>query len=89
MPKIAEDCLLSDVEPVSLEDNKFYEDLSKYDLVIHCGACMLNDAEVKYRISKAIDAGIPITNYGTALALMNGILKRSLAPFKEVQDLLD
>ena len=68
---------------------EFYEDLSKYDLVIHCGACMLNDAEVKYRISKAIDAGIPITNYGTALALMNGILKRSLAPFKEVQDLLD
>lgn len=68
---------------------EFYDDLSKYDLIIHCGACMLNDTEVKHRISKATDAGIPITNYGTALALMNGILKRSLAPFKEVQDLLD
>lgn len=68
---------------------EFYDDLSKYDLVIHCGACMLNDTEVKHRISKATNAGIPITNYGTALALMNGILKRSLAPFKEVQDLLD
>ena len=68
---------------------EFYDDLSKYDLIIHCGACMLNDTEVKNRISKAVDAGIPITNYGTALALMNGILKRSLAPFKDAQDLLD
>ena len=50
---------------------------------------MLTDIEVKNRIEKAVVAGIPITNYGTALALMNGILKRSLAPFKDIQDLLE
>lgn len=68
---------------------QFYDDLSKYQLIIHCGACMLTDIEVKNRIEKAVVAGIPITNYGTALALMNGILKRSLAPFKDIQDLLE
>lgn len=68
---------------------EFKDDLTNYDLIIHCGGCMLNDTEMKYRISKAVEACVPITNYGTALALMNGILKRSLAPFKEIQDLLD
>ena len=56
------------------------EDLTQYDLVIHCGACMLNDQEVANRMHKAIDAGVPFTNYGTAIAHMNGILKRSTAP---------
>lgn len=56
------------------------EDLNQYDLVIHCGACMLNDQEVANRMNKAIDAGVPFTNYGTAIAHMNGILKRSTAP---------
>lgn len=68
---------------------EFYNDLTHFDLIIHCGGCMLNDTEVKHRISQAVNLGVPITNYGTALALMNGILKRSLAPFKEIQDLLD
>ncbi|MBQ3061539.1 MAG: [Lachnospiraceae bacterium] len=68
---------------------EFYNDLTHFDLIIHCGGCMLNDTEVKHRISQAVKLGVPITNYGTALALMNGILKRSLAPFKEIQDLLD
>lgn len=57
---------------------EFPEDLSKYALIIHCGGCMLNEREVLYRMKCAEDAGIPITNYGTALAYMNGILKRSL-----------
>ena len=48
--------------------------------MIHCGACMLNDQEVANRMNKAIDAGVPFTNYGTAIAHMNGILKRSTAP---------
>ncbi|MCR4684096.1 MAG: [FeFe] hydrogenase H-cluster maturation GTPase HydF [Lachnospiraceae bacterium] len=56
------------------------EDLNQYDLVIHCGACMLNDQEVANRMNKAIDAGVPFTNYGMAIAHMNGILKRSTAP---------
>ena len=57
----------------------FPEDLSKYALVVHCGGCMLNEREMKYRINSAADSGIPITNYGIAIAKMNGILERSVA----------
>lgn len=57
---------------------EFPLDLSKYSLIIHCGGCMLNEREMKYRIKCAQDAGVPITNYGVAIAHMTGILKRSL-----------
>lgn len=60
---------------------EFPEDLSEYRLIIHCGGCMLNDREMKYRMKCADDQGIPFTNYGTAIAFMNGILKRSLSVF--------
>ncbi len=58
----------------------FPEELSKedYAMVIHCGACMLNEKEVQYRMHSAEDAGIPFTNYGTMIAYLNGILERSL-----------
>lgn len=56
----------------------FPEDLSEYKLIIHCGGCMLNEREMKYRMKCAEEQGIPFTNYGTAIAHMNGILKRSL-----------
>ena len=59
---------------------EFKEDLSPYAMVIHCGGCMLNEREVKYRMKCAIDQGIPFTNYGIAIAYMKGILKRSIAP---------
>ena len=55
----------------------FPEDLSRYALIIHCGACMLNDREVRWRMKCAADQGIPFTNYGTAIAYMRGILDRS------------
>ena len=55
--------------------------LDKYRLIIHCGGCMLNDREMKYRLKCAEDAGIPITNYGTAIAYMSGILERSIEIF--------
>lgn len=58
----------------------FPEDLTGIDLIIHCGACMLNDREVQNRMRRAKAAGIPFTNYGTAIAKMNGILERSLVP---------
>lgn len=57
--------------------------LSEYKLILHCGGCMLNEREVQYRRELAEQANVPFTNYGTAIAYMNGILKRSLAPFKE------
>ncbi len=62
---------------------EFPIDLSKYQLIIHCGGCMLNEREMKYRLKCAEDQGIPMTNYGTAIAHMKGILKRSIEMFKE------
>ena len=62
----------------------FPDALSKYALIVHCGACMLNEREMKSRIERAVDAKIPITNYGTAIAQVHGILKRSLSPFPDI-----
>ena len=61
---------------------EFPEDLSPYRMIIHCGGCMLNEREMKYRLKCAEDQHVPITNYGTAIAHMNNILTRSLEPFK-------
>lgn len=60
---------------------EFPEDLSSYSLIIHCGGCMLNEREVKYRMKCAVDQGIPFTNYGITIAYMQGILKRSIEIF--------
>lgn len=67
---------------------QFPEDLTPYALVVHCGGCMLNDKEMNHRISKAAQAGIPITNYGVAIAHMSGILDQALAPFPEMRRLI-
>lgn len=64
---------------------EFPTDLSPYRLIVHCGGCMLNDREMQYRLSCAKDQGIPITNYGTAIAHMKGILKRSTAVFSNAK----
>lgn len=61
----------------------FPADLSKYALVIHCGGCTLNEKEMKSRQRRAKEQNVPITNYGTAIAHCNGILKRSVAVFGE------
>ena len=60
---------------------EFPEDLSPFSLVIHCGGCMLNEREMKYRMKCAKDQNIPFTNYGTAIAYMQGILERSIGIF--------
>ena len=60
---------------------EFPDDLKKYSLIIHCGACMLNAREMNSRIARAKAAGVPITNYGIAIAKMHGIIERSLALF--------
>ncbi len=63
---------------------EFPEDLSSYALVVHCGGCMLNEREMQSRVHHATDCNIPITNYGSAIAHMNGILKRAITPFPDV-----
>jgi predicted GTPase len=62
----------------------FTDDFSGIKLIIHCGGCMLNDREISSRCSKAKAMNIPFTNYGTAMAYMNGILKRTLRPFPDI-----
>ncbi len=62
----------------------FSDHISDYALVIHCGGCMLTEREVRARMEQAAAQGIPVTNYGTAIAHMNGILNRSLEIFPEI-----
>ena len=63
---------------------EFPDDLSGIALVIHCGGCMLNEREVRYRMKCAVDQGVPITNYGILIAHLNGILKRSVEIFPDL-----
>ena len=67
---------------------EFPLDLTSYKLIIHCGACMLNEREVIYRTRCAEVQDIPLTNYGIIIAYMNGILARSIAPLPELADIL-
>lgn len=67
----------------------FPEDVTKYSLIVHCGGCMLNEREMRYRQKCALDQEIPITNYGIAIAYMQGILKRCVEMFPDVRKELD
>lgn len=67
----------------------FPENLAEYSLVIHCGACMINRREMLARIAQAQEAGVPIVNYGIAIAKLMGILPRALSPFPAVRQLLE
>ena len=58
----------------------FPDDLTPYKLIVHCGGCMLNEREMKYRIARAEDDGIPMTNYGILISYVNGILQRAIKP---------
>ena len=60
---------------------EFPDNFSSYALIVHCGGCMLNAQEMKNRIKSAVDAGVPMTNYGVAISYMNGILQRTVKPF--------
>ena len=61
---------------------EFPSQLDRFRMIVHCGGCMLNEREMKYRIRCAQDAQVPITNYGTAIAYMQGILERSIQIFQ-------
>ena len=68
---------------------QFPDELGAYKLIVHCGGCMLNEREMKYRLSCAEDQGVPITNYGILIAYIKGILKRSVELFPEISSLLE
>ena len=67
---------------------EFPADLSPYKMIVHCGGCMLNEREMKYRLACAKDQDIPMTNYGILIAYIQGILKRSIEPFPAVSMML-
>lgn len=73
------------IEPVFefTQGGEFPLDLSSYKLIIHCGGCMLNEREVQNRMLSARDAGVPFSNYGIAIAYMNGIMERCTRVFGE------
>lgn len=69
--------------------SQFPADLAKYQLIVHCGACMLNRREMLYRIFQAKEQGVPIVNYGVLIAHVHGILHRALSPFPLAQMILE
>ena len=71
-----------------VQGHDFPEDLSPWSLVIHCGACSFGQAELLNRVEQCRRQGVPITNFGVAIAWALGIFPRALAPFPEVGDLL-
>ena len=75
-------------EFVFTSGTEFPDDLAGFRLIVHCGGCMLNEREMKYRMKCAHDQGIPITNYGITIAYVQGILRRSVEPFPEIATLL-
>jgi [FeFe] hydrogenase H-cluster maturation GTPase HydF len=62
----------------------FASDLKDYDLVVHCGGCMITRREMLRRIAKVRQAGVPIVNYGVLIAYLHGIMERALRPFEEI-----
>ncbi len=86
MPKWIKEFTGKNVNFEFTSGNTFPEDLSKYALVLHCGGCMLNEKEMKYRLSVSKGQNIPIVNYGVAISHMNGILKRSLEIFPDFKE---
>ncbi len=78
------------IEPefVFTSGTQFPDDVSEYKMVIHCGGCMLNEREVRYRLRCCEDQGIPVTNYGILIAYLNGILKRTVEPFPDIAELI-
>lgn len=88
IPKWLTDFTGCDLVFETVSGTGYPDDLTPYALVVHCGGCMLNEKEVKHRADKTVSQGVPITNYGTLIAYVHGILRRSLEIFPEYSELL-
>lgn len=89
LPKWIREYTGTEPEFVFTSGTEFPDELAGYHLIVHCGGCMLNEREMKYRMKCAQDQGIPMTNYGITIAYIHGILRRSVEPFPEIAALLD
>ena len=86
LPRWLKACTGKELNIETSSGRDFPEDLSRYALVIHCGGCMLNEREIRYRMQCAQDQGVPITNYGVFIAQFRGILDRSIAMLPDVSE---
>ena len=84
LPRWIKDYTKKDIKFAFTSGTEFPDDLSPYKLIIHCGGCMLNEREMKYRQKCAIDQHIPISNYGIIISHMQGILKRNISMFPDI-----
>ncbi|MFW6381598.1 MAG: [FeFe] hydrogenase H-cluster maturation GTPase HydF [Bacillota bacterium] len=84
IPRWLREKVSSELEFNHVSGREYPEDLADYDLVLHCGGCMLNRREILSRIKEAEEAGVPVINYGMAIAYLHGILDRALEPFPEI-----
>lgn len=75
------------IEFTHVQGHDFPDDVTPYELIIHCGACMWNRREMLSRIIRCREAGVPITNYGMTIAYSLGIFERALAPFPAALDI--
>ncbi|WP_205665607.1 [FeFe] hydrogenase H-cluster maturation GTPase HydF [Anoxybacter fermentans] len=74
----------NDLQFDHVSGREYPENLTDYDLILHCGGCMLNRREMLYRLKEAKKAGVPVINYGMAIAQLHGILDRALKPFPTI-----
>ena len=88
LPKLIKKYTKKDINFEFTSGGDFPRDLSKYKMIVHCGGCMLNENEMQYRYQYAKENDIPITNYGIAIAYMNGIIKRSVSVFDELKEFI-
>lgn len=88
LPKWIREYTGKDIHFETSSGTEFPLDLTPYHMVLHCGGCMINEREMKYRMNCALDQQVPITNYGMSIAYLHGILKRSLQPFPDLYALL-
>ncbi len=88
MPSWIKNYTGKELEFIFTSGKEFPIDTSEYSLIVHCGGCMLNEKEMESRQQRSAIHHTPITNYGIAIAQMNGILKRSVEPFPEILKLL-
>jgi len=84
LPRWIKDYTKKDIKFEFTSGTEFPDDLSHYKLIIHCGGCMLNEREMKYRQKCPLDQNIPISNYGIIISHMQGILKRSIRMFPDI-----
>lgn len=84
MPKWIEEFTGSKPQSTFTSGTEFPSDVSNFELIIHCGGCMVTEQEMKYRMETAKKAKIPMVNYGIAISTMHGILERSLKPFQNI-----